>query len=264
MKEEIFVRVAYKRLRNNEFRNLFNEVVGSVESRDPEALGIEFVFSTMLATKALLQTMHVAYGPHPQTTVLSENRDGREKLVRSLVSQVRAMDRASSVYTIPQMDVVALFVERYLAPVVGMNSTEKTDVLTEMFVALNLDAAVKAALTLLNLMTYFDQLKLINLGYVQTVVTRKDSKSTRVVVDSTDVRDIAQVALSDLLYGIKMGQKEHPLVDYNPLITVLNETFTFYSSMLKTRATILRNAKNVARAKKTATDQDTNLNPAAI
>jgi len=255
MKQKTFIPITFSRLWKNEFRDLVNLVVEFLIQYNPVTMDLKFVFDLLVAAQAALLQLHVPYGAHPKTEVLKDKRKKRSKLARAIVAQVRVLKQANAVVNIPYLDVLAPFVDRYLSPVIDSNSSTMTDVLKEMFTALDDDALVQEAITHLNLQSRFDELKTLQTGFTQTFIQRSNMQAERNDVVTMEVRANAELMLTKLLNEIELMQMKHPELDYNPLIKNLNNTFSFYMSQVKTRSTT--NQKQIAAKSKVSTNNTT-------
>lgn len=251
MKKKIFIPITFSRLWKNEFRDLVNLVIEFLIQYDPVTLDLKFVYDKLVTAQTALSQLHVPYGANPKTEVLMDKRRKRSKLVRAIVAQIRVLKQANAVINIPYLDELAPFVDRYLSPVIESNSSTMTDVLKEMFLALDADSAIKDAITHLNLQSRFDELKALQSGFTQTFIQRSNIRAQRTDVVTGDVRENAELALTKLLNEIELMQMKHPELDYNPLIKNLNNTFTFYMSLVKTRSTTSQ--KQIAAKSKVST-----------
>ena len=251
MKNKIFIPITFSRLWKNEFRDLVNLVVEFLIQYNPVTMDLKFVYDMLVTAQAALLQLHVPYGANPKTEVLKDKRQKRSKLVRAIVAQIRVLKQANAVVNIPHLDVLAPFVDRYLSPVIYSNSSTLTDVLKEMFFALDADTSVQDAITNLNLQSRFDELKTLQNGFTQTFIQRSNIKAERNDVVTLEVRANAKMALTKLLNEIELMQMKHPELDYNPLIKNLNDTFTFYMSQIRTRSTT--NQKQIAAKSKVST-----------
>jgi hypothetical protein len=237
----VFVLISFSRLWKNEFRALVNKVVAILDQCDPVALNIKFVYDRLVEAQAQLSLLKVPAGKHPKTAELSDDRVKRKKLIRTLVSQVRILNSANTVYNIPQLEVITPFVARYLNPIVNANSTVQSDVLDEMFGKLDGDTSLQAAIETLNLKASFDELKVLQQHMSDTETERSNTKDHQEVV-TTVVRASGERTLKNLISEIELAQMKYPELDYNPLIEKLNELFTFYMAQAKTRTTIRKQA----------------------
>lgn len=237
MKKNVFIAVTFSRLWKSEFRDLVTKVIELVNNQNPDALDLRFVYDELGTAYSGLQQMHVPYGKHPLSSNLSELRKKRMKLIRALVAQIKALQSTNAVYDIPQLEVIAAFVQRYLSPIVGTNSSKTTDTLNEMFSFLNTNQSVTDAINNLNLRNYFEELRVLQSSFAQTETERSTSKSERQKVNTSEVRIKAETALSNLLKEIALMQLKHTDVDYNPLINGMNELFASYGSQVKSRST---------------------------
>ena len=237
MRKYIFLSITFSRLWKSEFRDLVTKVMEIVNNQNPDALDLRFVYNELANAYSGLQLMHVPYGKHPLSSNLSELRMKRMRLIRALVAQIRALQSTNAVYDIPQLEIIAPFVKRYLSPIVGSNSSKTTDTLNEMFSFMNTDHSVTDAINNLNLRNYFEELRVLQSSFAQTESERSSSKSERQKVNTSEVRINAETALSNLLKEIALMQLKHTDMDYNPLINGINELFASYGSQVKSRST---------------------------
>ena len=267
MKKNIFFPVTFSRLRKNEFRNLVNLIVEFLGQSDPSSLDLQFVYNLLIEAQANLQLMKVPGSTNQMTGELADRRDNRRNLIRSLVAQIKVFKRTNEVYTIPQLDIVAPFVDTYLAPIVNSDSQKQTDILSEMYRELDAKPTVMDAIVNLNLRVHFDELRQLQDGFNQTFIQRSNAKNEGSKVVTQDVRLEAEVVITKLLKEIDLMQMKHSELDYNPLINNLNDTFTLFMSRAKTRTTIKKQfvAKSkVSPINTTTTAQNGNSGAVAV
>ncbi len=236
MKIEVFIIIAFSRLRKSEFRNLINKIVEFVSQHDPDGLNLRFAYDKLVEAQAELSLLKVPEGANPKTAELAEIRVKRNRLIRTLVAQIKILNTANLVYSVPQLDLVAPFVNRYLKPIVKSNSESKTDVLSEMFQMLEGDTALNLAIDNLSLRTYFDELKVCQTGYTRSLAQRSEGRSVKIATDTLKIRKTAESALLILLKETELMQMKYPQIDYAPLINKINEALTLASTQLKTRS----------------------------
>ena len=237
MRNKIFVFITFSRLWKNEFRDLVNLVIEYLTQCNPVSLNLKFVYDKLVEAQAALQQLHVPYGADDITEELKQKKDKRTRAIRAILAQVRGMKQSNEVVPIPQLNIVVSFTKRFLKPIVKTNSKKQTDVLKEMFLAIDSDSSVQDAITALNLQSLFDELKVLQNGFTQTVMQRSNVRAEREEVNTLDVRKNAELALTDLLNEIDLMQKKHSELDYKPLIKKLNDTFTMYMVEVKKRST---------------------------
>ena len=237
MKNKIFVFITFSRLWKNEFRDLVNLVIEYLTQCNPVTLNLKFVYDKLVEAQAALQQLHVPYGADDNTEELKQKKDKRTQAIRAILAQVRGMKQSNEVVPIPQLNVVVSFTKRFLKPIVKTNSSTQTDVLKEMFQAIDSDSSVQDAIAALNLQSLFDELSFLQKGFTQTVMQRSNVRAEREEVNTSDVRSNAELALTDLLNEIYLMQKKHSELDYKPLINNLNDTFTMYMVIVKKRST---------------------------
>lgn len=256
MKQRLFVFITFSRLWKNEFRDLVNLVIKYLTQCNPVQMNLKFVYDKLVEAQAALQQLHVPYGADENTEELKKKKDKRTQAIRAILAQVRGMKQSNEVVPIPQLNVIFSFTKRFLKPIVKTNSKKQTDVLTEMFQAIDTDSSVQDAITALNLQALFDELGVLQDGFTQTVMQRSNVRAERTEVNTSNVRKNAEAALTDLLNEIDLMQKKHSELDYKPLIKNLNDAFTMYIVEVKKRSSTSQkqiDAKRKTNAIKTAT-----------
>jgi hypothetical protein len=249
MIQNVFISIIFSRMWKSEFRELVNRVVEFLNQHNPEVLNLKYVYDKLVDAQTSLHLLRVPLGAHPKSEELSEYRMKRNKLIGAIVGHIRVLKKAKTVINLPNVEIVSKFVARYLNPIVNSNSSKKTDTITEMFEVLDSDSSLTDAIAGLNLKSYFDELRVLQLSYIQTVSERSQSYTENQKIETQVVRANAEIALRNVMSEIELMQLKHPELDYKPLIMNLNETFS--SAMVKVKARSTRK-KTFAETSKVA------------
>ncbi len=237
MKQVVFISIIFSRMWKSEFRELVNRVVEFLIQHNPEVLNLKYVYDKLVDAQASLHLLRVPFGAHPKSEELSEYRFRRDKLISAIVAHIKVLKTAKTVLNLPNVEIVSKFVMRYLNPIVKSNSSKKTDTISEMFEVLDSDSSLTDAITGLNLKSYFDELRELQLSYIQVISDRSISYTNEQKIETQIVRANAEIALRNVMSEIELMQLKNPELDYKPLIMNLNKTFSSAMAIIKARST---------------------------
>lgn len=243
MKKYLFS-LNFSRIRKFEYPELINGVVEIVEKHNPEQLGILGMYNLLLEVLPQLDELTVSYGSHPLTADLIEYRTKRSKLIRSLLAQTTAKNKAGVSALTAHTAVALPFLQRYFSKLSATNSRILSEEVNKMLAELAKDDALKAAFTALNLTVTTDELKRIQQSIKQNVSLRRAELAGRAKADTTAITNNVSIALDNLLKAIELAKVEHSDLDYMPLVNELNGLIGNYQVLIKSRIT---RSKNLAK-----------------
>lgn len=242
-------KIPFSRFRKSEFRNLVTEIIAVLGKYDSAEMGIKTIYDRLVVAGTQLSKLRVRYGSHPQTEELSVTREKCRNLIVTIVGQVKTLQVARLDTQANALAKVAPFVNTYLKPIVKSDWMTKSDILTEMFVAMGEDADLQAAISELNLTVFFNELKTL-LESQQTIKDkRSESYSTREKSNTPELKTAAITALQEMFAAIELAVIEHPEKDYTTLINGINEKLNYYSVQIKTRITNNKKASDSTETK---------------
>lgn len=243
MKKYLFS-LNFSRIRKFEYPELINGVVEIVEKHNPEQLGILGMYNLLLEVQPQLNELTVSYGSHPLTAELADYRIKRLKIIRSLLAQVTAIDKAGVSALTAHTAVALPFLQRYLTKLSAKNARIISEGVNKMLAELAGDDALKAAFTALNLTVITDELKKIQQSIKQNASLRRAELAGRAKADTNNIITNVTIALDNLLIAIELAKVEHSDLDYMPLMNELNGLIGNYQVLIKSRIT---RSKNLAK-----------------
>lgn len=230
--------IPYQRFHKSEFRNLVKELLTVVGSFPLLAVFIKIWRDRLKDVDGQLDTLNVRRGKHPDTTELVKTRNKSLDLIKSILSQVRTLQRANLESQVNNLLLVNAFVLQYLKPIVKADWSDRTFNLDKMFIALGNDSRLQDAVENLNMKLLFDELKSLIDNQETIKETRRVSLRRRKKTNTNEVRAAVTIALQELFASIELAQIEHPEADFTEMVNGINQSLNFYISQAKTRKTL--------------------------
>lgn len=247
----IITPIPFSRVRKLEFPELVNGVVSIVGKYDPAALHIEGMYNLLLEAQPQVSNLKVIYKKHPESAVLKGLRLKRKDLLMGIQNHVKGLAKARVASMTDEIDRVLPFAEKYFSNILNDNSKTATERIKQMFLDLEADAGLKAAVTKVGLGIYLDELDSLQQSFRNSIVKRRATAATEARPQTKQVKSDVGVALSDLVDAIELAYKEFPAVNYMPMVNEINKLFNEYLSDIKARST--RNKNGAASTDKTDT-----------
>ncbi|MDD2475001.1 MAG: DUF6261 family protein [Dysgonamonadaceae bacterium] len=230
--------INYGRLLKLELPQLAKNVLEIVEKHDLETLEIQQAYNDFSALEPEIESLIVAYGPHPLTERMKPLREKRILYATAFSFHVRGMVRGYINGTDEQIRVSKEAVNRYLYNI-RANNEEVINERIDQFVKeyqMNLD--LQEAISALGLSTHFDGLCDVHSQLMQLLATRNELMSQRPKGVTLLSRKIVNDGLRQLFNRIEVAQSYNKELDYTPLISELNEKLIRYDALIKLRKTI--------------------------
>ena len=237
--------VALSRIPKLEFPELINSVVEIVDKYDSAIYHIEGSHNLLLEVQPQLSNLEVVYTKSAETVELASLRNKRKYLLMAILNQSKAMKNTSISALSAQVKLVQPFVEKYFRGIIADNTRKRSERINQMFVSMEADVTLKAALSTVGLLVYMDELKTVQQALESKHSTRRASKSARVRMRTKEVKTSLAEALTDLLASIELARKQYSNVDYMPMVNEINELFVSFQSQMKAQRT---RRKNIALA----------------
>lgn len=229
--------IALSRLLKLELPQLAKNVLEIVAKHEPESLLIENAFNDFELLKPQIESLIVSYGPHPITEQLKPLRRKRILYATSISFQVRGLVKGFIDGADNDIVVAKAAVNRYLNNLRRNNEEVINERLDQFFNEIDADPAIFAAMNALGFIPYIDNLKMVHSELKMLLGSRNASFSKRekgiTAVSSKAVRSGLEV----LFMRISSAMYDNKELDYNPLISELNEKLIRYQALINMRAT---------------------------
>jgi len=235
--KKIFFTFAYVRIRKLEFPGLINNLILIVKKYDTIALYIDGMFETLLKIQPALRTLEVIYNRKPESETYAELLERREKLLRAILDHKKAYTIANVSSMSDHVRLMVPFVEKYFGNIIADNAKTKTERINQMFIAMENDNELIAALTMVGLMVFLTELKSIEQSLEKVENLRRSLLSTLPKMKTKEVKSEVSVALSNFLKSVEFAMIQHPTLDYMPMVNEINVLLKSYQTQLKVRAT---------------------------
>lgn len=241
--KNVFNAISYSSMWKHEFRDFVFQLTEVVAKYDPESMRIEFVASRLNKALLELDLMDIDYRKHPLSAQIQDLGEGRNTLIQAIVMQVKIWKKTNRVLSVPELTVVAPFVEKYLRPLFYKNGTILSDYLRSMFTELDASDELKSAIVALKLNEMVEELRGMQVSYLNLRTERRESRE-HIKVKTEEARRIAKRAIENLISKVNLNQMEFPELDYVGLINETNELSAYYKVQHKSRATSRKKSKS--------------------
>src|SRR5665647_73237 len=146
--------VALSRIPKLEFPELINSVVEIVDKYDSAIYHIEGSHNLLLEVQPQLSNLEVVYTKSAETVELASLRNKRKYLLMAILNQSKAMKNTSISALSAQVKLVQPFVEKYFRGIIADNTRKRSERINQMFVSMEADVTLKAALSTVGLLVY--------------------------------------------------------------------------------------------------------------
>ena len=238
--------IPFSRLLKLEIPQLAKGVLDIVERHDPENLLIETAFNNFNLLKPEIESLIVRYGPHPITEKLEPLRQKRILYATAISFQVKGLVKGYINGTDNDVMVAKSAVNRYLNNLSANNEEIINERLDQFLNEINTNADLQNAMDVLGFTSFIDDLTSVSNQVKELLAVRNASISERpkgvLAVSSKAIRD----GLKELFIRINFAKKDNKTLNYNPLISELNEKLIRFHGLIQMRETILRTNQNAA------------------
>ena len=260
MVKSLIENVWYSRLRKLEISELVKNVILIVSRHGPAALFIADMYALLVEVQPLLLRLKVPFGSQPLSGELRVMRKTRDNLLGAILKQASSLGRGIVGAYSAQVVLVLPFVRQYLGGIAANNSLIKTEKINQMFIALNENPTLKAALTTVGLKAYFDELKSLQESMFSLVDQRRTLLAARPKMETVELKKEIVMVLTNFFQSVELARFAHLEVDYMPLINEINASLITYNSQIRARDTRKQTALDasllVAGVAKKATPAD--------
>lgn len=239
---KIITPISFTRVPKLEFRQLVNSTIEIVGKNDPAALYIDGVYNLLLEAQPQLSKLVVVYRKHELTPAIQSLRNKRSDMITSILKMISSLTKANLSTMQEDLLLVQPFVDRYLKNILRERTRKVNESVEQMFATLQSDVVLNAAVTNVGLNVYFDELKSIDEQLQNLIKNRITTSSKRPRMFTRKIKTSVSEAMADLVNAIELAFKQHPEVDYMPLVNELNKLFTEFLVNMKSANTRFKNA----------------------
>ena len=230
-------KISFSRLKKLEVKQLASKVINAVEGFDPETLKIKEIYDYLVELQPQIESLELEYLSHPVSPKLGALRKQRFALAQGIIDQVKTIENGKIKGMEEAIIVAKPKAVQYLQ---GLRNYDDTYVYQHIHTfsgLLTKDAALATAFETLGLVSYLNNLKIVNNTIEEHYNVRTQDISERTKGATTGIVDKIKIALSDLFKQIEVAQVKHRELNYKPLIARLNEEIAITKAKLKTRST---------------------------
>lgn len=236
----------FSRLLKLELPQLAKGVIEIVEKHNPESLLIDNALNDFELLKPEIDRLIVRHGPHPITEQLEPLRKERLLYATAISFQVRGLAKGYIDADVEDSKVILAktIVNRFLHNLRANNEVIINERVEQFINEIATSAEFAAAMNTLGFIPYISKLEAAHTDLIMLLNARNASISEREkgvsVPSSKAVRD----GLRLLFLRITAAAHNNKELDYNPLISELNEKLIRYKSLINRREALLKSSKD--------------------
>ena len=228
--------IAISQLKKLEVQFLASSVIEIVQKHDPEILLIKDIFDKLVELEPQIGLLKIPYGPHPMTAELKKMRRRRIAYAQEIINRIHTMEYAKVEGTEGSIMVAKPIVHRYLKGLSNNSQKAINQTVVQFLDTAKKDENFKTALLDLDLMSYVENLELVNTDVNALYNQRRESLSARPKGITPEVKAAIKVALENLFKQIEIAQVKNAELPYKPLIDELNLEISKAKAEIKARA----------------------------
>ena len=183
---------------------------------------VDGMYGVLVEEGDKLDGLETVYTRKPKADEFKEYKEYREDLLMAILSHFNGMTKGKLTSMANELELIEPFVQKHFGKIIADNPAKRTDRINQMFVELDGDAALKAALTTVGLMAYLNELRVQHQGLAVTKTLRSHSVAVRTKMNTKLVKSDVSVALANFLKSVEFGMILHPTIDYAPLVNDIN------------------------------------------
>ena len=240
-----------------EFPRLVKGFFEVMDKYGPDDHHVRGIYNLLDEKKSLLGSLKYKYTKLPQTDELRVLREKRKDVLKAIQKQKQSMIDANIASMASNMKLIIPFLNEYFGNILASSTEGRTTRIEQMFVALDANVELKAALTAVGLTVYIEELRTVQQQINLKIVERRTHVSELPKMVTKQVKAELTVAITDLRNAIELAAKEHPEVDYLPLVNEINALFVPFQAKIKSQNTRRKTAvaaSKVADVEKIKTD----------
>lgn len=235
------VSVPFNKVQKGKFKGLVSRTVGIVEKSNYSYY--EQVFNNLKAAEKDADRLDISVRKYATTEELQELRKEQKLIVGTIVQHKKNVRIMNDGDLNDYVGTTSLFIEKHLGSFTSENESNQTDKVAKLFMNMDNDEVLKAALSA----TWYDRslnkLRPINERILASTKIRTSEKSGRMnYQESKEIMKALKDALLNLFRGIELAIYLNPTADFKDLIKELNNMLMEYRSPILANDTRNKNA----------------------
>ena len=246
--KKVILLFSFLKIRKQEFPAIIDGVIAIVQKYNPKALFIDGMFNLLVELQTSLPVLTQKALSHPLSKVLKNQRKRRMELIRAILLQGAAVEKAAVPSQADAVSLILPLISRHLSNLFRENLKVVHQEVENFLAEFKQNDGLLTAAATIGVKLFIDELKALEDSMAVNVIARRESKSPGRSVNKVQLRLNIIDGFSRLLNSIELARVEHPELDYMPLINELNEFFVPYQALVRSRTT-----RNKTAAQKTTT-----------
>ena len=251
------ISLSLSRIPKLDFPGVVKGLFEILEKYGPGAYFLQGVYNLLHKKKALVSNLRQKYSKISQTDDLKVLRVKRKDVLKAIQRQKLSMMDANIASMADDLKLVLPFLNEYFGNILANNPESRTTRIENMFSAMDGSVELKAALAAVGLTVYLEELRVTQNLIDLKIVERREEVSAMPKMITNQVKADFTEAITDLRNAIEIAVKEHPEVDYMPMVNEINALFMPFQVKIKSQNTRRKTAiaaKKIAEAAKPITE----------
>jgi len=241
--KRLFIKVRFDRMQNMDLKILCQHIHKTIQSIDAEALQLDVACRRFGQMEPHFKNLFPKHRKMPQTETIVKLRKRMDDLISALLLHIKALKRADFPEQHNEVIVSEIYIRKLFKNFVHEGILAKNGNLNEFFVEINKKEELYNTLEKIGLSRYIDALVDLRQQIKKNTQQRTDLKLQQPrsgVTISSKEQIISELQI--LLQTIEITAITHPEIDYNELISFINQY------LIEARAQL----RNLASRRKTA------------
>lgn len=234
---ETIIPVPLSRVRKMEFPELVKGFLEVLDKYGPSDHFVQGIYNLLLAKEPQLASLIKKISKLEETDELDALHTRRRGLFKAILKQKDAMTDAKIASLEVQRALILPFLNEFFAGILRDTTVTQTTRVKQMTVSLDTKADLKAALTVAGVTPYIEELKGTQLLINAKNKEKRASVSKLPKMKTKMVKSDLGTSINDLIKAIELARKEHPEVDYAPMVNEINALLMPFHVKIKSMST---------------------------
>lgn len=236
------------RIRQLEYPELAETILSIVDQYGAETMFVHHAADALRTLVPDLGFLKISGRSNEKSKAVTALHTSRMDIIVGLLKQSRSLVKANLAAHRTDLKLVSPFVEAYWSGIYNFNRRTINARLKLMYMEIEGNARLKAALQAVGLSVFIDELAKLEQDLTVAREALRKWKAGLPKGQTMQIRSKVSNAMTDLVYAIEVAWKAHPELDYMPMINEINQVFTSYQSTIRSRSTRNKNSASAAAA----------------
>ncbi|MFK8281216.1 DUF6261 family protein [Capnocytophaga cynodegmi] len=226
---------SFSKLRNSEYPLVVGRILEIVSKHNLEELALKKAYDRVALLQPELEKIKIQEKTSGLTSEIAAANKLRDKITIVIFNLVNNFKQLGISPYSDNAKTLHLWLSKYGKSIVKENNTSQTEKTNQLIAEMEVDEAIKKALSALHLTDLFVRLKKANEEFERLFRSRTSEVASLPEVDAKAIRQQADKELNKLFVAIDFCASEYEDKDYKPLISELQELLNYHKTQIKAR-----------------------------